>query len=144
MTIHALLKAKPNAIIAARPSMKISEVAILLADKSIGAVMVINEDDRLIGILSERDIVRSLARQPNETVNLTAADLMTKNPIVTNPGVSIEQVMEIMTDGRFRHLPVMERGQVIGIVSIGDVVKAWIDQQAHEVHSLRTYVMGVA
>ncbi|HQT39278.1 MAG TPA: CBS domain-containing protein [Acidocella sp.] len=144
MTIHALLKAKPNAIIAARADMKISEVAILLADKGIGAVMIVDDDNKLIGILSERDIVRSLARQANETVTLTAADLMTKNPIVTNPGVSIEQVMEIMTEGRFRHLPVMEHGQLIGIVSIGDVVKAWIDQQAHEVHSLRTYVMGVA
>ena len=144
MTIHALLKAKPNAIIAARAGMKISEVAVLLADKAIGAVMVVDDDNKLIGILSERDIVRSLARQPNETVNLKAADLMTKNPIVTNPQVSIEEVMAIMTKGRFRHLPVMEHGQLIGIVSIGDVVKAWIDQQAHEMHSLRTYVMGVA
>ncbi|MDR3520837.1 MAG: CBS domain-containing protein [Acidocella sp.] len=144
MTIRSLLKEKSHAVIAARPGMKISEVAILLAEKSIGAVMVIDEDGKLVGILSERDIVRSLARRPSDTVNLTAADLMTKNPVVTNPEVSIEQVMEIMTDGRFRHLPVMERGRVTGIVSIGDVVKAWIDQQAHEVHSLRTYVMGAA
>jgi CBS domain-containing protein len=113
-----------------------------LAEKKIGAVLVIDAEDKLVGILSERDIVRTLASQSGNTLNMLAEQLMTRAPTVTSPEASVVHAMEIMTDGRFRHLPVVSNGKLVGLVSIGDVVKARIDQQAHEVDSLRAYVVG--
>jgi CBS domain-containing protein len=122
--------------------MLISGVIAVLAEKRIGAVLVIDSAHELVGILSERDVVRSLASHAAGTLNLTASALMTPNPTVATPSTTVEQAMEIMTDGHFRHLPIMEKGRLAGLVSIGDVVKARIDQHQHEVETLRTYVVG--
>jgi CBS domain-containing protein len=142
MKLAAILKHKTGAPIAVTPGASISDVVHVLAEKRIGAVLVLDGQDKLVGILSERDIVRSLAKQAAATLDLTAADLMTHSPTTTSPNASVADAMEIMSDGRFRHLPVMEHGKLIGLVSIGDVVKARIDQQEHEVDSLRAYVVG--
>jgi CBS domain-containing protein len=120
--------------------MSITGVISVLAEKRIGAVLVISGDHELIGILSERDIVRSLASHAAHTLDLTAADLMTPKPTTASPATTVAQAMEIMTDGHFRHLPIIENGELIGLVSIGDVVKARIDQSEHEVESLKAYV----
>jgi CBS domain-containing protein len=141
MKLSAILKQKTGAPISVTPATTISDVVHVLAEKRIGAVLVL-EGDALVGILSERDVVRSLAKQAGATLNLTAGDLMTHSPTTTSPDASVAEAMEIMSDGRFRHLPVMENGKLIGLVSIGDVVKARIDQQEHEVDSLRAYVVG--
>lgn len=141
MKLAAILKQKTGKPIAVTPSTAISEVVHVLAEKRIGAVLVI-DGDSLVGILSERDIVRCLAKQAGATLDLNAADLMTHAPVTTSADASVADAMEIMSDGRFRHLPVMENGKLIGLVSIGDVVKARIDQQEHEVDSLRAYVVG--
>jgi CBS domain-containing protein len=141
MKLAAILKQKSGAPIAVTPSATISDVVHVLAEKRIGAVLVL-EGEQLVGILSERDVVRSLAKQAGATLDLTAGDLMTHSPTTTSPDASVADAMEIMSDGRFRHLPVMENGKLIGLVSIGDVVKARIDQQEHEVDSLRAYVVG--
>jgi CBS domain-containing protein len=98
----------------------------------------------LVGILSERDVVRSLAANAALTLNMTVAQLMTPNPATATPATTVEEAMESMTNGRFRHLPIMNDGQLVGLVSIGDVVKARIDQQKYEVETLRTYVVGGA
>jgi CBS domain-containing protein len=142
MKLSVILKNKPAPIISVTPDTSITGVVKLLAEKRIGAVLVIDKSDRLVGILSERDIVRTLAKHAAETFDMTAADLMTHSPTVTSPHHSVAEAMEIMSDGRFRHLPVMDNGKLIGLVSIGDVVKARIDQQEHEVDSLRAYVVG--
>ncbi|MDE8345656.1 MAG: CBS domain-containing protein [Acidocella sp.] len=142
MTLNAILKNKPPGFFAVLPDMTISGVITVLAEKRIGAVLVIDKADRLVGILSERDVVRSLAMAALGTLELPAAALMTANPVTASPATTVAEAMEIMTDGHFRHLPVMEAGRLVGLVSIGDVVKARIEQSQHEVESLRTYVVG--
>jgi CBS domain-containing protein len=142
MKLAAILKQKSGAPISVTTGASISDVVHVLAEKRIGAVLVVDGKDELVGILSERDIVRSLDKKAGATLELTAADLMTHSPTTTSPDASVADAMEIMSDGRFRHLPVMEGGKLIGLVSIGDVVKARIDQQEHEVDSLRAYVVG--
>lgn len=142
MTLKAILKNKPPGFISVVPEMRISGVISVLAEKRIGAVLVVGAGNELIGILSERDIVRSLAGHAAKTLELTAADLMTPNPTTAGPATTVAEAMAIMTDGHFRHLPISEEGRLIGLVSIGDVVKARIDQSEHEVESLKTYVAG--
>jgi len=141
MKLSAILKNKTGAPIAVAPTATIANVVHVLAEKRIGAVLVL-EGETLVGILSERDIVRSLAKQAGATLDLTAGDLMTHSPTTTSPDTSVAEAMEIMSDGRFRHLPVLSNGKLVGLVSIGDVVKARIDQQEHEVDNLRAYVVG--
>lgn len=141
MVIKTILKSKPPGFISVPADMKISNVISVLAEKNIGAVLVI-ENDELVGILSERDVVRSLARRAEATLAMTVGALMTRNPTTVSPDITIERALEIMTDGHFRHLPVIEQGRLIGLISIGDVVKARIDQSQSEVDSLRVYVAG--
>jgi CBS domain-containing protein len=144
MTLRAILKNKPPGFISVLPELPISGVLDVLAEKRIGAVLVVDGQSALVGILSERDIVRSLASHAAGTLTLTAKDLMTPNPTTASPATTVSQAMEIMTNGHFRHLPITENGALVGLVSIGDVVKAKIDQSEHEVETLRTYVVGGA
>ncbi|MBU6418796.1 MAG: CBS domain-containing protein [Proteobacteria bacterium] len=141
MLIQAILKSKPPGFVSVTSDLPVSGVIDILAKKGIGAVLVV-ENGELIGILSERDVVRSLSRCAAQTLTLLAADLMTRKPITATPETTVEQAMEMMTEGHFRHLPIVEDGQLTGLVSIGDVVKARIDQSQHEVDTLRTYVSG--
>jgi CBS domain-containing protein len=142
MTLKAILKNKPPGFISVPPEARISDVIGVLAEKRIGAVLVVDAQGELVGILSERDIVRCLSTHALETLNLKATDLMTPRPTTATPSTTVAQAMEIMTDGHFRHLPILEGGKLTGLVSIGDVVKARIEQSEHEVDSLRTYVAG--
>ncbi len=141
MLVNTILKHKPPGYISVTSSTSISGVVDVLATKGIGAVLVVDHGE-LVGILSERDIVRSLAHRAAQTLELTAAELMTHNPITATPETTTEQAMEIMTERHFRHLPIVENGKLTGLVSIGDVVKARIDQSQHEVDTLRVYVAG--
>ena len=143
MTIKTILNQKPSGFISATADMKISDVIALLASKNIGAVLIV-ENGALAGILSERDIVRSLAARAEQTLTLTASALMSRKLTTGTPSTTIAQAQEMMTNGHFRHLPILEGEKLIGLVSIGDVVKALIDQSQHEVDSLRTYVAGPA
>lgn len=141
MLVSTILKNKPPGFISVTPESSISSVIDVLASKGIGAVLVVDNDE-LVGILSERDIVRSLSRCAAQTLDLTATDLMTPSPVTATPETTTEQAMEIMTDRHFRHLPIVHNGRLTGLVSIGDVVKARIDQSQHEVDTLRVYVTG--
>jgi CBS domain-containing protein len=144
MTIAGILKHKGHNIISVTPEMIIAEVAKVLAARRIGAVPVIDSAGQLLGILSERDIVARLAEHGHDTLEMTAAQLMTADVTTADPHTSIDEVMAIMTNGRFRHIPVVEDGHLTGVVSIGDVVKAKISDAEHEVDSLRAYVVGAA
>ena len=144
MILQAILANKPAGFIAVAPDMRIREVIDILAEKHIGAVLVVRPQNDLVGILSERDVVRTLAASAAATLDMTVAQLMTSNPATATLATTVEEAMELMTNGRFRHLPVLEDGRLIGLVSIGDVVKARIDQQKYEVETLRTYVAGGA
>ncbi len=141
MTVAAILRHKSADTITVSPHTLLVDVATLLSNRRIGAVPVM-EGDRLAGIVSERDIVRCLAMHGAHALDLTAAQAMTSSVTTTRPDTTVEEAMAAMTLGRFRHMPVMTDNRMIGLISIGDVVKARLDQQATEVDSLRAYVVN--
>ncbi len=143
MSISSILNKKGAEVIRVTPPTLIKSVIQLLGERRIGAVLVMEETGRLMGILSERDIILSLARHGTATLDQTASALMTQILWTISPAGSIAEAMRIMTDHRVRHLPVIEDGVLTGLVSIGDIVKARLDEQASEVESLRAYVGGM-
>jgi len=144
MTVAAILKQKGRDVASVRPTATLSEVARLLSARRIGGVVVLDAAETLVGILTERDIVHAIARHDAAALEMSAAQLMTRTVTTAAPDTTVHEAMRLMTAGRFRHLPVMERGALAGIISIGDVVKARIQQQEHEVDSLKAYVAGAA
>ncbi len=142
MTVAAILKQKGHEVAHVAPTATIAEVVQHLAARRIGALLVLDSAGQVLGIVSERDVVRSMAEHGGRTMEMTAAQLMTTELHVAGPGTTMAQATEMMTTGRFRHLPVMDGNHLLGIVSIGDVVKARLSQQEHEVDSLKAYVAG--
>ncbi len=142
MILKNVLENKPPGAVTVPSDLKVDGVISILAEKGIGAVLVVDHKDRLVGILSERDIVRSLSQHAASALESAAADLMTPNPVSATSGTSVGKAMEMMTNGHFRHLPVVENGRLLGVVSIGDVVKAQLDQHRYEMDRMRTYVAG--
>ena len=149
MSIASILSSKGADVVRVAPGMPIRAVVQLLGERGIGAVLVMDgleadgSPDRLRGILSERDIVRALAREGSAVLDLVASSLMTEVLWTISPTASIADAMRIMTDNRVRHLPVIEDATLVGLVSIGDIVKARLGEQANEVESLRAYVGGI-
>ncbi|MBS0642450.1 MAG: CBS domain-containing protein [Acetobacteraceae bacterium] len=144
MTVAAILKHKGYSVTAVAPTATVREVAATLSERRIGAALVIDQAKQLLGIVSERDIVRSLAANGERTLEMTAGQLMTRTLQMATPETTVAEAMQMMTAGRFRHLPVVEHDTLIGLVSIGDVVKARIMQQDTVVESLTAYVAGSA
>jgi CBS domain-containing protein len=144
MMVAAILKHKGHEVVSVRPAASISDVAHLLSERRIGAVIVRVGDGPLLGVVSERDIIHALAGHGAHALDMTAEQIMTRTLRTATPSTTMTEAMEIMTEGRFRHLPVLEDGQLIGIVSIGDVVKTRIMEQEYEVDSLKAYVAGTA
>lgn len=128
-------------VITIKPDASISEAARLLSEKKIGAVVVI-EGDAPIGILSERDIVRELGRRGEGCLRDSVSDLMTRALIACAPDDTADHVLTKMTDGRFRHMPVMQGGAMVGLISIGDVVKARLSELSMEKEALADMIMG--
>jgi CBS domain-containing protein len=143
-TIAAILKHKGYQVTTIDPTAKIEHVVAVLAEHRIGAVLVMDRAEQLLGIVSERDIVRSLAANGTRTLEMTAGKLMTRALQVARPETTVAEAMTRMTVGRFRHMPVMDRDVLVGLISIGDVVKARIMEQESEVDSLKAYVSGSA
>jgi CBS domain-containing protein len=141
-TVAAILKHKGYQVTTIEPTATIARVVDVLAEHRIGAVLVIDRADQLLGIVSERDIVRCLAANGARTLEMTAGQLMTRALQVAHPGTTVAEAMAMMTIGRFRHLPVMDHDVLVGLISIGDVVKARIMEQESEVDSLKAYVAG--
>lgn len=144
MTIAAILKHKGAEVAAVRPETTIADVVNLLATRRIGAVLVQDPDRALLGIVSERDIIRGLSQWGVVTLSMQVEQLMTRALQTASPSTTVTEAMEIMTDGRFRHLPVVDKGRLAGIVSIGDIVNARLQDQANEVDNLKAYVAGAA
>ena len=144
MTVAAILKHKGFDVASVRPTTTVSELCRLLSGRRIGAAVVHDESEQLLGIVSERDVIRALAGNGVRALEMTAGQLMTRALKTATPHTTVGEAMTMMTAGRFRHLPVLEHGALIGIISIGDVVKARIMQQEHEVDSLKAYVAGAA
>ena len=142
MIVKTILKQKAsNDVATATADMPIEEAAKALHFRRIGALVVVGADRDIIGILSERDIVRGMATNDGQVGALKVRDLMTSSVLVCGPDDSLETLMGIMTNRRVRHLPVVEEGKLIGIITIGDVVKARLDDATMQVDSLRDYVM---
>ena len=144
MLVHHILSNKAVALVTATPDMTITEAACLLAEKRIGAVVVTGKGGKLAGILSERDIVRALAVEGAACLARPVSALMTRKVVTCTPDDTISAVMEKMTEGRFRHMPVMDGDKLAGIVSIGDVVKFRLDEAQDEVRQLHAYVGATA
>ena len=144
MTIASILKHKGNNVVTIDPVATVPEIAAKLAEQRIGAVLVVDRAEQVLGIVSERDIVRSVATNGARTLDMTAGQLMTRAVHTAHPDMTVEDAMRKMTIGRIRHLPVMQNGAIVGMVSIGDVVKSRIMQQDTEVDSMRAYIGGAA
>ena len=137
-TVADVLNHKGRTIVSILPSETIETAARLLTDKRIGAVVVRDRRGKLIGILSERDIVRAVALRGADAMEHTVEDLMTKTVKTCRPSDTVKEVMQTMTLRRHRHMPVCDdAGDLVGVVSIGDAVKARLDEQAHEVAVLK-------
>jgi CBS domain-containing protein len=142
MTVAAILKHKGTDVASVSPHDTVEQVARDLSGRRIGAVVVMDTARQLLGIVSERDIVRTIATHGAAALQMTAAQLMTRALKTATPSTSVAEATALMTTGRFRHLPVLEHERLVGIVSIGDVVKARMTQQEQEVDSLKAYVSG--
>jgi len=142
MYVRDILSTKGGRVMTIKPDAQISTTSKLLSQHRIGAVLVTDATDKIMGILSERDIVRGLATHGGAVAELSVTDLMTRDVRSCGPDDTIADLMAIMTTHRIRHLPVLEDGRLVGIVSIGDVVKYRLDEAKLEVESLRDYVLA--
>lgn len=140
MNVATILKVKGRAVSTARPDTALLDITQKLAAKRIGAIVIVGESGRVAGIISERDVIRALAERGVEALNLPVADIMTRNVITCQESSPVDELMELMTKGRFRHLPVMEDDALVGIISIGDVVKNHIAEVEMEVSAMRGYL----
>ena len=140
-SVAQLLKAKGTIVHSVAPSASVLECLKLFADKGIGAALVM-EGDRLTGIFTERDYARKVALHGRSSQDLKVQDVMTADVLWVGPERTNEECMALMTEKRIRHLPVMEGGTVIGIISIGDLVKDIIAEQQFVIGQLERYIMG--
>jgi CBS domain-containing protein len=143
MLVGQILNAKGGKVVSTRQDATIAEVAGLLRRKKIGAVVVM-EAGKLCGIISERDLARGLADHGAELLEMKVAQLMTRDVVTCTPESGLDHLMQSMTEGRFRHLPVLRDGEMIGIISIGDVVKHRLSELEAETHQLQDYIAGTA
>ena len=140
MLVSAILTDKGHRLVTVSPDHTISDVTRTLASERIGAVVVIDDGGQVIGILSERDIVRGLSESGATLLNGKVADLMTKTVVTCTPESQVDQLMQDMTNHRIRHLPVIDNGRLAGVISIGDVVKVRLDELEAERSMLRDYI----
>ena len=140
MKIESILATKRSDVFTVGPDQSLREAVDLLAEHNIGALIVVDEPGRPIGIISERDIVREAARTEEVFVQ-TVSGVMTKNLITASPQDDLETVLQTMTAKRFRHLPIVDGERLIGVISIGDVVKAQLDKYQGEVDTLQTQII---
>ncbi len=140
MTVKAILSAKGSEVATIEPTTNVAAAAKILAERKIGALVVTGPDRRVIGIVSERDIVQQLAAHGGAVLGLPLTDVMTRKVMTCGASDTISSVMERMTQGKFRHLPVIEQGRLAGIVSIGDVVKHRLQEMEREQSALRDYI----
>ena len=144
MLIGQILGAKGGKVTTIAPDATIAEVARLLKQHRIGAVVVTEADGQLCGIISERDLAKGLADHGARLLDLRVRQLMTAEVVTCAPGDSLEKLMQTMTERRFRHLPVVQDGEMVGIISIGDVVKHRLLELEAETHLLHDYIAGGA
>src|ERR1041385_3163857 len=139
MTVKAILSRKGGDIVTIAPTASLSAAVKLLAERRIGALVVTGPDHRVAGILSDRDIVRTLAERGPAALDDNVGAVMTRKVTTCTEADTIAYLMERMTAGKFRHLPVVDQGRLVGVISIGDVVKWRIEEVEHDADALREY-----
>jgi CBS domain-containing protein len=142
MTVAQLLRGKPMRLITIPAHETLAKASQILARERIGAIVVTAPGGDLAGIFSERDLVRAVAKNGAAALDSKVSDAMTADVICCGPGDTVDEVMSLMTAKRFRHLPVKEAGKMIGMISIGDVVKAKVEDAERESADLRAYIAG--
>jgi len=140
-TVQEILSGKSSQIHSVMPDTSVYEALDLMARTDISAVLVL-EGERLVGIFTERDYARKVALRGRNSKDTRIREVMTQNLLTISPSQDVDDVMAIMTENRFRHLPVVDRGQLIGIVTIGDAVKAVMEEQRQTIAQLSSYISG--
>jgi CBS domain-containing protein len=140
-TIKQLLERKGTAILTIGPNDSVYNAIKSMADHHIGSLLVM-ENEQLVGIITERDYSRNVVLKGKSSSNTPVKDVMTTNVLCTNPDQTIDEAMALMTDKRVRHLPVIDKGNLIGIISIGDLVKTIISEQQFIIKQLEHYING--
>jgi CBS domain-containing protein len=140
MTVKDILSQKGGQVLTIEPTATLAAALKVLAQRRIGALVVTGADRRIVGIISERDIVRVLDEKGTAVLEAPVAETMTRKVVTCAQGETIAEIMERMTSGKFRHVPVVEQGQLVGIISIGDVVKARLGELEQEHDALRDYI----
>lgn len=140
MNISQVLKTKQRGVTTARPDDTLLEIVNRLAQRRIGAIVIVGNDGKVCGIISERDIIRLVAEHGASALSMVVDSAMTRNVVTCCRSNTIDEIMEMMTHGRFRHMPVLEDDSLIGIISIGDVVKHHTAEVELEVTAMREYL----
>lgn len=143
MLVRQILQQKAtDDIVSIAPDKQVSDAANLLSNRKIGSVVVTSDGATPEGILSERDIVREIGKRGASCLNDLVSEMMTRNPVTCSADDTADSVMSQMTEGRFRHMPVVEAGKMVGIITLGDVVKARLTELAMEKDALEGMIMG--
>jgi CBS domain-containing protein len=140
-TVNHLLRAKGSQIFSVAPADSVLRAIEIMATRHVGALLVMNQGS-LLGIISERDYARKVILKNRSSHDTPVGDIMTSPAVTVTPQDTVHHCMQLMTEGRFRHLPVVEAGRVLGILSIGDLVKAVIEEQSAQIEQLERYIAG--
>jgi CBS domain-containing protein len=138
-TVTQLLRTKAAAVLSVAPGTPVFDALQVMADKNVGALLVL-EAERLVGIFSERDYARKVILKGKASREISVSEIMSTHVLYVRPEQTIEECMALMTDKRVRHLPVLDKERVVGVISIGDVVKAIIDEQGFMIEQLQNYI----
>ena len=141
-TVAQILQRKGSDVWTITPDALVYRALQLMQDKGVGALVVVDEAQRVAGIISERDYARKVILEGRSSRETTSGEIMTKELYVVKPETTVDECISLMTEKRVRHLPVLEQGKLLGLVSIGDVVKAIIKEQRIEIQTLNEYIMG--
>lgn len=140
MTVQSILDGKDGGVISVSPEESVTDLVKVLSEARVGAAIVTDDSGRLVGIASERDVVRMLGKHGLSAMTMRVSDVMTAKVKTCEPGDTIDTLMARMTEGRFRHMPVLSDGRVVGVVSIGDVVKRRLNDLEFEAEQLKQYI----
>ncbi len=141
MTVSTILAEKGREVVTIESGASLADAAQLLAEKRIGAALIVGADRRIVGIISERDVIRALAKRGAAVLDEPVSGTMTREVETCNESETIASIMERMTAGKFRHVPVVDQGRLAGIVSIGDVVKHRLHEMERESAAMRDYIL---
>ena len=141
LTVNQLLRVKGHQLFSLAPTDTVLRAIEIMADRHIGALLVMHHGS-LVGIISERDYARKVILADRSSRDTPVSDIMTSPAVTVTPGDTVHHCMQLMTDHRFRHLPVVDAGRVVGMLSIGDLVKAVMEEQSVQIQELERYIAG--